>query len=415
MSINKFCNPTWRSTLAALCLMIMCTTAISCDNDKGIINDKKNPAKYIADESKLKMLYSLTDLEQKRGNAKGRIYELDYTADYNLDAALKAEITGLDGLTKFMAATLFDVVPSDATQLQYGAGCSAYAATDATSGDFLMGRNYDFCHQENGKEAEIAAIVVHTHPKGGKSAISIVDGYWLGYTKGFFNDGKTDLSMLMAVPFAPMDGMNEDGFAIGVLHLDGLAAVQKETGKPNIYLSVAMRMLLDKASTVRDAITLLQQYNMTMDSPAGGSFHFFMADATGEYAIVEYVDPDGDACINPWKMHVMGLDETNKDDYRYVTNFYVSPYMEKSPYSITSGHGTERYNKLKDAITKNNNLLDINEAIDLLVAVSQEAKDGDLTSHTQWSSLYDLNQKTLRLSILREYGQNKMWEFSVKR
>lgn len=412
---HKLCNSVWGTALATLCLMLMSIAATSCDDDKEIVNDEKNPAKYIADESKLKMLYSLTDLEQKRGGAKGRIYEMNYTADYDLDAALKAEITGLDGLTKFMATTLFDIASPDVAHLQYGAGCSAYAATEATSGDFLMGRNYDFCHQENGKEVDIAAIVVHTHPKDGKRSISIVDGYWLGYTKGFFNDGKTDLSMLMAVPFAPMDGMNEDGFAIGVLHLDGLAAVQKEAGKPNIYLSVAMRMLLDKASTVKEAIALLQQYNMTMDSPAGGSFHFFMADATGEYAIVEYVDPNGDSSVNPWKMHVMGLDEVNKNDYRYVTNFYVSPYMENSPYGIDSGHGTERYNKLKNTLTANNYILNMTKALGLLVDVSQEAKDGDLTSHTQWSSLYNLKQRTLNLSILREYGQDKMWEFNINK
>ena len=47
--------------------------------------------------------------------------------------------------------------------------------------------------------------------------------------------------------------------------------------------------------------------------------------------------------------------------------------------------------------------------MDLLKAVSQPPTE-ELTSQTQWSSLYNLTERTLRLSILREYGK----EFNFK-
>lgn len=49
--------------------------------------------------------------------------------------------------------------------------------------------------------------------------------------------------------------------------------------------------------------------------------------------------------------------------------------------------------------------------MELLKAVSQPPTM-ELTSQTQWSSLYDLTNKSLRLTILREYARE--FNFKVK-
>ena len=376
------------------------------DNVSGSTNGY-NPAKYITDNDKLTMIYNLVDLERKGG----RIYEMDYTADYKLNDALDAQITGTSGLQQFVARNLFDVVPSNAPYMGFGAGCSAFAVNERGTKNYLMGRNYDFCHKDaDGKEAEIAAIVVKTHPWGGKKSVSVVDGYWLGMNKGFMTDGRTDLSMLMAAPYAFMDGINEDGFAIGVLHLDGKPTKQADASKKSVYMNVAMRLLLDRASDVGEAVALLNQYNMHMVSPADGSFHFYMADAKGKYAIVEYVSEKGSIDENPWKIHVM----TDNDMYRYVTNFYVSDYMRDTPYGVKSDHGKDRYEKLERTIWNAQFSLTAGEAVNLLDEVSQSPNIKVPTSHTQWSSLYNLSQKTLTLYLLREFYGKMAYEFSVK-
>lgn len=60
----------------------------------------------------------------------------------------------------------------------------------------------------------------------------------------------------------------------------------------------------------------------------------------------------------------------------------------------------------------NNYSLEEDQAMDLLEAVSQ-APTEELTSQTQWSSLYNLTEKTLRLTILREYA--KEYKFKVSK
>ena len=353
------------------------------------------------------MLYSLVDKEVNMG----RIYEMEYTEDYKLDDALQANITNITGLQAFVADKLYDRQPIYSPNMSFDAGCSAFAVTDDATGHYLMGRNYDFLHTDaNGNDTEIAAIVVKTAPRGGKRSVSVVDGYWLGMNRRFYTDGKTDLSMLMAAPYAFMDGINEDGLAMGVLHLDGKPAIQNEQGKPNVFMNIAMRMLLDKAADIDEAVALLKQYNIHMTSPAGGSFHFFMADAKGKYAIVEYVSEKGDIDENPWKIDVL----TGDDRYRYATNFYVSEYMKDTPYGNKSSHGKDRYEKMEHDLWTCGFLMNEDGVKNMLDKVSQALNPKDPTSYTQWSSIYDLTQKTLKLHLLREYYGKQAFEFGIQ-
>lgn len=365
-----------------------------------------NPAAFISDPDKLEMIYSIKDLD----NGGGRFYEMDYTADYKLDKMLEAQVVDAGGLKSFLGANLFDKVQTEEVETGYGAGCSAFAAPEKSGRDFLMGRNFDYCHldPQTGTEAPIAAIMVRTAPKGGKKSISMVDSFWLRLRKGFFTDGVSDLSIAMAFPYALMDGINEDGFAIGVLHLGGPAAVQNGEGRRTITTSVAMRMLLDRASTVEEAVEMLGEYNMYMDSPASGSFHFFMADATGDYAIVEYIYDSEDYIGRPCKMRIL----KDNDSYRYVTNFYVSPEMAGHPDGATSDRGKWRYERMRDTLAANGYCLTEAQAMGLLGAVATDVNIAEPTSHTQWSSLYNLSRKTLDISILKEYG--KVTHFKVK-
>ena len=364
-----------------------------------------NPAGLIEDPEKLAMLYSLTDLE----GDKGRIYEMTYTVDYKLDEALNAGIVGTASLQQFAMTHLMDRKSPKPQSLHYDAGCSAFACTDKDSKDFLMGRNFDFNHKdEKGERIMIPAIVVHTAPAGGKKSVSFVDGQFVNLKSGFYTDKDTDLSILMARPYLLLDGINEDGFAISVLKLDGKPTRQHYTDRKNIFTTIAMRMLLDRASTVEEATKMLEQYNMCMDNDEA-SYHFFMADATGDYAIVEYTFKEGEEY--PTEMEVLRGDNV----WRYVTNFYASPSMVDSPDgSVISTHGKWRYDTLKVNLAKCQYRLDPVQAMALLEKVAQGPGDEEQksTGFTQWSEVYNLSKKTVKMSILREF--DKTFKFAVK-
>lgn len=375
-------------------------------------SSKANPAECITDPAKLSMLHSLDDL-----NGDGSLLEMHYTADYKLQEVIDAGARNAMELVTVVALKLYDKMPSKGFSLSYDAGCSAFAVSESGSESFLMGRNFDYRHRhKDGSNALISAIVVHTSPKkdpDGKyeayKSVSVVDSYWINFEKGFYGDGETDISALVAAPYLLMDGMNEKGFAVGVLKLDGKPTMQSDAGKISISTTVAMRMLLDRVATVDDAIKMLEEYNMSMDFvTADASFHYFMADAGGNYAILEYVDPTDGHPGNPYKMEVLG----GNDTLRCVTNFYVSDTMLDSEYGGKSEHGRLRYNIMRGRLAEKNYSLTSAEAMELLQEVAAGPDSQHNTSNTQWSSLYDLTSKSLKLAILRDYSNVK--EFSVK-
>ena len=383
--------------------MIMVFVVVSCKYDDPIDTNiiTKNPSAYITDADKLAMLRSMKDLD-----GKGRLYEIYYTSDYQLDQVLKAGITETNALFKYIAYLLYDTIPTKSPKVAFGAGCSAFAVPDAESIDFLMGRNYDFRHFDKTGTSYVptSAILVHTAPANGKKSISMVDGLNMGFQQGFYTDDSTDLSLMMGLPYAALDGINEDGFAIGVLALNEKQTCQ-ETGLPRICTTVAIRMLLDRTSTVKEAVKMLEGYDMDMRGNGRSNYHFFMADATGDYAIVEYTIPNGDSI--PRVMEVL----TGNDTLRCVTNFYVSPSMVGTTDGWGSEHGKVRYETMRNTLLAKKYTLEDDEAMDLLKAVSQPPT-AELTSQTQWSSLYNLTEKTLKLAILREYG--KEYKFKIK-
>ena len=393
----------------AFCAMLSMLVLAACSDDEEPAptpTPTTNDAVFIKDKDKLDMIYSLVDLE----GDKGRIYEMNYTVDYKLDEALNAGIVGTTSLTRFVVTHLFDSIPSaKSVSLSYDAGCSAFACPDGTSGNFLMGRNFDFNHRDpdTKERVMIPLIAVHTAPAGGKKSVSFVDGQFVKYESGFYTKKGNDLSMLMALPYLLLDGINEDGFAVSVLKLDGLPTAQSDSPNKKIFTTVAMRMLLDRASTVKEAKEMLKDYSMYMDTDSA-SYHFFMADAKGDFAIVEYTNPDTQ--LNPNRLEEL----SGADTLRCVTNFYVSPTMYATPHGMRhSLHGKERYDSLRAGLLRHNYKMTPDEALGLLKVVAQ-GPDGyqGSTGFTQWSEVFNLSKKTVSMSILREW--DKTFHFKVE-
>lgn len=417
MKKNRF------SMLALLCIAAFTTTLIlSCSDDDtpsptptptpsptpGATT--KNPACFLKDKEKLATIYTMKDLD-----GTGRLYEVNYTADYKLDEALDANISSTMGLLGFVQHHLYDSVPEPPTNstLSFLPGCSAFAVPDPQGNSYQMGRNYDFLHRvkisgtDQYAYVPISAFVVRTAPAGKKKSISFVDGLNFGYYQGACNNDTTDLSLLIGLPYAALDGINEDGFAIGVLSLNEAPTMQDNPTKKNINTTVAIRLLLDNASTVDEAIALLDQYNMRMfNTDDKHNYHYLMADAKGDYAIVEYTRNPSEQF--PTRMEVL----RHNDTLRCVTNFYVSPTMAGTNDGWGSDHGKTRYWDLRSTLQNHNYALTPEGAMSLLSLVSQERKDDDPTSFTQWSALYNLTNKSVRLALLRDYS--KFFDFKVE-
>ena len=167
--------------------------------------------------------------------------------------------------------------------------------------------------------------------------------------------------------------------------------------------TLLMRNLLDHAVSVNKAIEMLEDYDFWV--PEGeGNYHFYMADSTGNSAVVEYAYKPGQTAGTPNTRCVM----LGK---KCVSNFYLSDAMIESDHGPLSAHGKTRYEMMNFVLKQNNGKLSEESAMWLLNGVSQAENPAEPTSHTQWSVVYNLSQKTATVCVNRDY--KKQFLFNI--
>ena len=299
------------------------------------------------------------------------LFTMNFKGDYGFDSFLAQGASSDAEVVSFISKQLLKGLPLkfDLPEL----GCSTFAAV-TPDGDHIFGRNFD--------NFNTPVLVVTTHPSDGYASISVVNLAFVGYNEAFMPIGLTDRFLTLASPFAPLDGVNEKGVSIGVLQLD-TAPTQQDTGKTNITTTTAIRLVLDKAASVDEALALLQQYDMR--SSAGASYHFQIADATGKSVVVEYLD-------NAFTVI----------DSAYATNFVLAPGKW-----YNDGGGQDRFAILAQKFAETGGVLTEQQGMDLLNAVHQSNQ-----YPTQWSVVYNETKKTAELCLKSDYDD--VYPFSLK-
>ena len=350
------------------------------------------PAGLLRDRAQMKTVQSLKDL------GEGRLYRMDYKADYRLQDFIDADLNSKEAVQGGVAEMLLDFssMPSSLPALR--PACSAFQAV-TPEGDVIYGRNFDYDF------ADGASLIVRTRPRGGYRSMSLVSMSHIGMTGAQLADGETDLSMLVAAPYAMMDGVNEKGFCISVLDLTGGdCARQYNKEKHSIMTTVLMRLLLDRAATVEEALALCRQYNFFADGEQRRvpwrdktNYHFLLSDASGRTVVLEYVREDGLKGKGPWVMNVI--------DARFVTNFYLAEGWRNVI------RPDDRYPILKQRLSEKQGVLTEAEAMALLREVCQKPSSSDDPS-TQWSVVYNLTRRTATVCPAGDYSRS--FTFSLR-
>lgn len=354
-----------KKCLALFLIVLMLLSAVPA------MAEGANPAAWLKTDEQRASVATLTDVND------GKLYTMDYTADYQLDALLEANVTDVEGMVRFLQKTL--LAGGIASLGAVDAGCSAFTAS-SEEGQILYGRNFDY-------KMDMTAVLVRTAPENGYRSIGLANVGWIGYTAGTLNDGTTDLSMAAFFPYLLMDGMNEKGLAMSVLKLRGDPTLQ-DTGKNKISTTVALRLVLDRAATVDEALALLDEYDMQSSMPEA-NFHFLLADASGKAVVLEYL-PNGQRMVY---------------DQNYVTNFYLT---ENVPYAPV--RGKDRYDLIEQTLIFKKGVMSEAEVMALLAVIGQPETE-EATSMTQWSVVYNLTDLTGRVAVVREY--DNVFRFSL--
>ena len=103
--------------------------------------------------------------------------------------------------------------------------------------------------------------------------------------------GLMDKITCLAAPYIPFDGMNDAGVSCAIYMTyqgpDGSVSTGQDTDKPDITSTTMLRLILDYAGSVEEAVELVSAYDL--HDSATSSYHYMVADATGRSAILEWV------------------------------------------------------------------------------------------------------------------------------
>ncbi len=282
----------------------------------------------------------------------------EYKGDYKFDLFLDQGGASSD---RDVLSFLMNNLLSGASDIGFripGFGCSTISVPAKDGKGNYFGRNFDW--------NKCNALILVSYPENGYASISTVNTDFIKQAAGI---PISDDIMKTAAVYAPLDGMNEMGLCASVNMIQDNATIDQNTEKPDITTTTVIRILLDKAATVEEAVSLLESYDM--HASFGYMVHFALSDSQGNAVAVEYV---GD------KMSVI--------ETPILTNFYLT---EGDKYGIGTNQSHTRYEILEKVLSEKPEMSK-EDVRDTLSSVSK-GNFGEFES-TEWSVVFDQENKT---------------------
>lgn len=338
--------------------------------------------------------FSFKKLRDRNDDHKdGALYEMTVSGDYYFEEFKEKGVSSDKELISYITNHITKgLIPMKISESEIA--CSAFTAK-LENGDRVFGRNYDF--------DKTNTCIVKTNPSHGYASISTIDLQFLGLDTNQDVTGLMNRITALAAPFVPLDGVNDQGVSCAIFMSyqgdEKTVATNQDTEKPDITSTTMLRLILDYAASVEEAVELVSRYDL--HDSAQTSYHYMVADSTGKSAILEWVngtdktDNDGKArklvvTYNDEDAHIGEREEAA--DYQWITNFIVQPnYYE----SDEDKPGFDRYNIIYDGLFPTNGVLkDEQAAMNILESVGQRYYKEGHDGCTVHSVVYNLTKKT---------------------
>lgn len=305
-----------------------------------------------------------------------QLFTMEFDGDYGFDTFMETGASSDGELVEFVVKELTHGLPIEFELPDLG--CTTYVAT-TEEGEHLFGRNFDMYYSP--------VMLTKTAPDNGYKSFTMVNLAYIGYGEDYLPEDLGSSILTLCAPYAPMDGMNEKGLAVSVMLID-TEPTNQNTDKLDVTTSSAIRMLLDKAATVEEAIALLE--NVDMHASANSCYHFLIGDANGDSAVIEYI---GD------ELSVLRGEKIS-------TNFLLTP----GEYEF--GGGFDRYDVVKKSLADSDGILSEEEAMGVLEAAQNVAEEPGDTTTTQWSCVYNLDKLAVDICVGANF--ERVYSFSLE-
>lgn len=287
------------------------------------------------------------------------VYEMNYRGEYAFDKYLMKGSNSFAEYIDFMNTNLLKGIP----KVYYdNFQCSTFFAR-TPEGHYILARNLD---------TEVAIpFVLKTSSKNGFKTVGLANLQSVGWN----NNNIISKFTALTAPYFTFDGMNEMGVAIGGLTVPVGSKSDMNDDKITLHDYAVIRLTIEKAKSVEDAIKQLSQFNIKMEEKYPSQY--MIADAFGNCAVIEYIDGS---------MKVV----EKEGNYQIATNMLL--YNNEKHLGYSSG----RYKAIEQVLDKKDGIISIEDALELLI-------ERTVPGEEQWSSVYDLTDKTMSVKFFGDY------------
>ena len=334
------------------------------------------------------------------------LYRMEYKASYDLDDLISRDIDENAKLLDYVIGRIGKGLPIKIKSAQVAdengetktMNCTSFQAAKASGDGFWYGRNYDFFKNPT--------MVTVSHPKKGYASIAVSDMSHFGYSLEKLPEGFLASLSCLASIYAPVDGINEKGLCTSIMALPKQAS-QQDTPKHNVGTTIIMRLWLDRCATVEEALALLETVDVRHDAAVGSGYHYMVADASGDCAVVEFDKEDG------WK--TMIVRKPAGENSMLVTNHLLSEkyYTTVPDEAVGNPHSKSwwRYETAGAYLREHDGKLSLEEAQECLSLVHWKdlVWDNGLVEDTQYSNVYDQQNITLALRNWNDYDTTRVF------
>ena len=328
------------------------------------------------------------------------LYQMEYKANYDLDDLISKDIDSNAELLDYVIGRIGKGLPIKIKSAQVADengdmatfNCTSFQSAKSDGNGFWYGRNYDYFKNPT--------MVTFSRPKKGYASIGVSDMSHFGYSLEKLPDSFMKKLSCLAAVYAPVDGINEKGLCTSIMALPKQAAAQ-ETEKHNVGTTIIMRLWLDRCATVQEALDLAASLDICHDATVGSGYHYMIADANGDCAVLEFDKEDG------WKSMVVRKDTA--ENYMLVTNHLLSEkyYTTEPDPAVGNPHSKSwwRYETAGAYLKEHNGILSLEEAQECLALVHWKdlVWENGTVEDTQYSNVYDQQNITLDLRNWNEY------------
>ncbi len=329
------------------------------------------------------------------------LYAMDYKAPYDLDDVLSRDIDSNPELLDYIIGRIGKGIPIKMKSAQVAdengelgtINCTSFQVRKAEGEGFWFGRNYDYFKNPT--------MVTVSRPKKGYASIAVSDMSHFGYSLDKVPESLGSKLSCLAAIYAPLDGINEKGLCTSIMALPKQAARQ-DNGRHKVGTTILMRLWLDRCATVQEALDLLATVDVSHDVTVGTGYHYMVADASGDCAVVEFDKWDG------WK--TMVVRKAEGENSMLVTNHLLSDkYFTTEPDPEVGNPDSKswwRYDTAKEYLTGHDGTFTLEQAKECLSLVHwKDFKwENGMVEDTQYTSVYDQSDITLSLCNWNDYG-----------